>query len=144
MQAWEPAATAVVEIRALLYSACTASAMHQTLLHVCLHPPPNPTSPPPPPASLSLPRPRLSLLPTLPGVQVTSHTATTLHAEGAVCPGAVVVNFFAPWCPWCQRLEPTWEAVTQEVHKRYPEVDGRLRFAKACPACKPCMCCSPA
>ena len=44
--------------------------------------------------------------------------------------GAVVVNFFAPWCPWCQRLEPTWELVTQEVHKRYPEDDGRLRFAK--------------
>ena len=44
-----------------------------------------------------------------------------------------MVNFFAPWCPWCQRLEPTWEAVTQEVHKRYPEADGRLRFAKACP-----------
>lgn len=48
---------------------------------------------------------------------------------------AVVVNFYAPWCPWCQRLEPTWEAVTQEVHRRYPESDGRLRFAKVCPAC---------
>ena len=44
----------------------------------------------------------------------------------------MVVNFFAPWCPYCQRLEPTWELVTQEVHKRYPEADGRLRFAKVC------------
>lgn len=43
---------------------------------------------------------------------------------------AVVVNFYAPWCPWCQRLEPTWEAVTQEVHNKYPDSDGRLRFAK--------------
>ena len=34
-------------------------------------------------------------------------------------------------CPWCQRLEPTWEAVTQELHVKYPESDGRLRFAKA-------------
>ena len=41
------------------------------------------------------------------------------------------MNFYAPWCPWCQRLEPTWEAVTQELHTKYPENDGRLRFAKA-------------
>lgn len=45
---------------------------------------------------------------------------------------AVVINFYAPWCPWCQRLEPTWEAVTQEVHTKYPDSDGRLRFAKVC------------
>ena len=59
-------------------------------------------------------------------------------SQGAVeecltmCPymHAVVVNFYAPWCPWCQRLEPTWEAVTQEVHTKYPDSDGRLRFAK--------------
>lgn len=42
----------------------------------------------------------------------------------------VVVNFYAPWCHWCQRLEPTWEAATNEVHERYPESDGRIRFAK--------------
>lgn len=44
----------------------------------------------------------------------------------------MVANFYAPWCPWCQRLEPTWEAVTAEVHKRYPEHDGRIRFGKVC------------
>ena len=45
----------------------------------------------------------------------------------------MVVNFYAPWCPWCQRLEPTWEAVTQEVHTKYPDSDGRIRYAKVCP-----------
>eukprot|EP00798_Chlamydomonas_sp_ICE-L_P014246 gene14246-20219_t len=42
----------------------------------------------------------------------------------------VVVNFYAPWCHWCMRLEPTWEVVTKEVHDKYPEWDGRIRFAK--------------
>ncbi|GIL67187.1 hypothetical protein Vafri_20620 [Volvox africanus] len=42
----------------------------------------------------------------------------------------VIVNFYAPWCHWCQRLEPTWEAATKEVHDKYPEWDGRIRFAK--------------
>eukprot|EP00803_Ostreobium_quekettii_P007184 evm.model.scf_511.4 EVM.evm.TU.scf_511.4 scf_511:75376-78345(+) len=42
----------------------------------------------------------------------------------------VFVNFYAPWCPWCQRMEPSWEAATKEVHDRYPESDGRIRMAK--------------
>ena len=42
----------------------------------------------------------------------------------------VVVNYYAPWCPWCQRLAPTWEAVTEAIHEKYPDADGRLRFAK--------------
>ncbi|PSC73593.1 disulfide-isomerase 5-4 [Micractinium conductrix] len=42
----------------------------------------------------------------------------------------LIVNFFAPWCPWCQRLGPTWEAVTEDIHNRYPESDGRIRMAK--------------
>lgn len=25
------------------------------------------------------------------------------------------VNFFAPWCMWCQRLHPTWEKVAEEI-----------------------------
>lgn len=50
---------------------------------------------------------------------------------------AVVVNFYAPWCPWCQRLEPTWEAVTQEVHTKYPDNDGRIRYAKVSPVPEP-------
>ena len=56
---------------------------------------------------------------------------------------AVVVNFYAPWCPWCQRLEPTWEAVTQEVHTKYPDSDGRIRYAKVQPTRLPTLLTSP-
>jgi len=42
----------------------------------------------------------------------------------------LVVNYFAPWCPWCQRLAPTWERATKAVHEQYPEADGRVRYAK--------------
>jgi len=27
----------------------------------------------------------------------------------------VFVNFYAPWCYWCQRLEPVWEAFAERV-----------------------------
>ena len=27
----------------------------------------------------------------------------------------VFANFYAPWCIWCQRLEPTWEAFAEEL-----------------------------
>lgn len=27
------------------------------------------------------------------------------------------VNFYAPWCMWCQRLHPTWEKVAEEVER---------------------------
>ena len=57
-----------------------------------------------------------------------------------MCAHAAVFNFYAPWCPWCQRLEPTWEAVTAEVHKRYPEHDGRIRFGKVGAATGPPKC----
>eukprot|EP00210_Caulerpa_lentillifera_P006618 g6323.t1 len=42
----------------------------------------------------------------------------------------VVVNFYAPWCPWCQRLEPSWDAAMKDIHDKYPESDGRIRLAK--------------
>lgn len=30
----------------------------------------------------------------------------------------VFVNFFAPWCVWCQRLHPTWEKFAEAVEER--------------------------
>ena len=27
------------------------------------------------------------------------------------------VNFYAPWCIWCQRLEPVWEAFAESIEK---------------------------
>ena len=27
------------------------------------------------------------------------------------------VNFYAPWCIWCQRLEPVWEALAERVEE---------------------------
>jgi hypothetical protein len=53
----------------------------------------------------------------------------------------VIVNFFAPWCHWCQQLAPTWEAVTQVVHQKYPESDGRVRCVGCCRCC--CRDCCP-
>lgn len=51
----------------------------------------------------------------------------------------VVVNFYAPWCPFCRRMEPSWEAATQTVHDKYPEeTDGRIRFAKVRGLCLGC------
>lgn len=45
----------------------------------------------------------------------------------------VVINFYAPWCPFCKRMEPSWESASRTVHDRYPEgSDGRIRFAKVC------------
>ena len=31
------------------------------------------------------------------------------------------VNFYAPWCIWCQRLEPVWEAFAEQIeHEQLP------------------------
>ncbi|KAG4967974.1 hypothetical protein AAZX31_12G125600 [Glycine max] len=42
-----------------------------------------------------------------------------------------IVNFYAPWCSWCQRLKPSWEKTAKIMKERYdPEMDGRIILAK--------------
>jgi thiol-disulfide isomerase/thioredoxin len=38
----------------------------------------------------------------------------------------MLVNFFAPWCHWCQRLEPVWEKSAAAIGQKHPGVDIML------------------
>ncbi|KAF6138034.1 hypothetical protein GIB67_042939 [Kingdonia uniflora] len=41
----------------------------------------------------------------------------------------LVVNFFAPWCYWTNRLKPSWKKVAKIISETYDlEVDGRSDF----------------
>ncbi|ONK65910.1 uncharacterized protein A4U43_C06F2250 [Asparagus officinalis] len=43
----------------------------------------------------------------------------------------LVVNFFAPWCYWSNRLKPSWERTAKTMRERYdPEMDGRILLGK--------------
>lgn len=43
----------------------------------------------------------------------------------------LVVNFFAPWCYWSNRLKPSWEKAAKIIRERYdPEMDGRILLGK--------------
>ncbi|KAI3466221.1 hypothetical protein Pfo_022884 [Paulownia fortunei] len=43
----------------------------------------------------------------------------------------LVVNFFAPWCYWSNRLKPSWRKPHQLCSFRYdPEIDGRILMGK--------------
>ncbi|KAK6934406.1 Thioredoxin domain [Dillenia turbinata] len=43
----------------------------------------------------------------------------------------MVVNFYAPWCSWSQRLKPAWEKAAKILRERYdPEMDGRIIMGK--------------
>lgn len=37
----------------------------------------------------------------------------------------VVVDFYAPWCHWCQLLEPTWKQVARDLAEK-PYASGEL------------------
>jgi thiol-disulfide isomerase/thioredoxin len=36
------------------------------------------------------------------------------HMDKSSSLGLTFVNFYAPWCVWCQRLEPVWEAFAEK------------------------------
>ncbi|XP_010930697.1 protein disulfide isomerase-like 5-4 isoform X1 [Elaeis guineensis] len=43
----------------------------------------------------------------------------------------LVVNFYAPWCYWSNRLKPSWERTAKIMRERYdPEMDGRILLGK--------------
>ncbi|KAI8009212.1 Protein disulfide isomerase-like 5-4 [Camellia lanceoleosa] len=43
----------------------------------------------------------------------------------------LVVNFYAPWCHWSNRLKPSWEKAVGIIRERYdPDVDGHILLGK--------------
>ncbi|KAJ8483615.1 hypothetical protein OPV22_016100 [Ensete ventricosum] len=43
----------------------------------------------------------------------------------------LVVNFFAPWCYWSNRLKPSWARAAKIIKERYdPKIDGRILLGK--------------
>lgn len=43
----------------------------------------------------------------------------------------LVVNFYAPWCYWSNRLKPSWEKAAKIIRERYdPDIDGRIILGK--------------
>lgn len=43
----------------------------------------------------------------------------------------LLVNFYAPWCPYSRKMEPAWEKAAAVILTKYhPDVDGRIRMGK--------------
>ncbi|XP_057950768.1 protein disulfide isomerase-like 5-4 [Malania oleifera] len=43
----------------------------------------------------------------------------------------LVVNFYAPWCYWSNRLKPSWEKAASIIKQKYDlEMDGRILMGK--------------
>ena len=47
----------------------------------------------------------------------------------------VFANFYAPWCVWCQRLGPTWEAFAETMEKQQFDIKVRRGRRKGCKWC---------
>jgi len=54
----------------------------------------------------------------LAAVDLTSENIEDFHSKNEL----VFIDFFAPWCVWCQRLAPTWEKFAQEVNWQHLDV----------------------
>ncbi|KAH6786418.1 PDI-like 5-4 [Perilla frutescens var. hirtella] len=60
-------------------------------------------------------------------VSLNGHNFDRLSHQHAI----LVVNFFAPWCYWSNRLKPSWEKAAKIIRERYdPEIDGRILMGK--------------
>ena len=60
-------------------------------------------------------------------VELTAETAPAAEARHPL----LLINFYAPWCPWSQRLAPVWDSAARTLHERYPPgSDGRVLLAK--------------
>jgi len=42
----------------------------------------------------------------------------------------VFVNYYAPWCIWCQRLEPVWEAFAEHADRDLPALGQSISIIK--------------
>ena len=53
-------------------------------------------------------------------------TPENFEREVTKSAGAVFVEFYAPWCPYCKRLEPIWEALPEKLE----EAGSKTRVAR--------------
>ncbi|KAA8523715.1 hypothetical protein F0562_010138 [Nyssa sinensis] len=60
-------------------------------------------------------------------IQVNAHNFDRIAHHHPI----LVINFYAPWCPWSNRLKPSWEKAAKILRERYdPEMDGRILLGK--------------
>jgi len=58
-------------------------------------------------------------------IQLTADSFEAHHHKHDI----MVVNFYAPWCHWCKKLEPVWEKTAATLNQKYPG-DERLKLGK--------------
>ena len=54
----------------------------------------------------------------LSAIDLSSDNFEEFHSKNSL----VFIDFFAPWCIWCQRLAPTWEKFAQEANWQHLDV----------------------
>lgn len=70
----------------------------------------------------------------LPALLANGVHATAVNAEGfqpwVKSHKYVFVNYYAPWCIWCQRLEPVWEAFAETADRELPASHQTISIIK--------------
>ncbi|TMW58524.1 hypothetical protein Poli38472_010083 [Pythium oligandrum] len=62
------------------------------------------------------------------GVHYSTPLTTTTFTEFMSKYELVLVNYYAPWCPFCQKLNPEWERAAAQLQD-HPEYSERVRMA---------------